>query len=112
MPKTNTKKEEIFAIVKIGGKQYKVAEGNEFLVDFINVQKISLKPYLVVDGEKTFIGKPEVKEYNCDIEVVKSRVKGEKKMIFRYKPKTGYHSKKGPRALYTLIKINNIKKSK
>jgi len=112
MPKTKTTSEKIFAVVKIGSGQFRVTEGEEFLVDHQSTKNISLKPYLVVDGEKTLVGQPEVANYSCEIEIIEPEVKGDKKMTFRYKPKTGYHRKKGPRALYSRIKIVKIKKTK
>jgi large subunit ribosomal protein L21 len=112
MSKIKTASEKIFAVVKIGGGQFKVVEGDEFLVDHQSTKKLSLKPFLVVEGKKIIIGQPEVAGYTCEIEVIEQEVKGEKKMVFRYKPKTGYHRKKGPRALYSKIKIVKIKKIK
>jgi large subunit ribosomal protein L21 len=111
MPQKTTP-EKIFAVVKIGASQFKVTEGDEFLVDHQLDKKLSIKPYLVVDGETTLVGDPEVKDYSCEIEIIESEVKGDKKMTFRYKPKTGYHRKKGPRALYSRIKVVKIKKTK
>lgn len=112
--KTKTKKEALkAAVIFLGGQQFLAREGEEFLVDFLKGKKdIKLKPYLVIDNKKIFIGKPEVKDYTCKLKVLKDQVKGRKKMVFKYKPKTGYHRKKGSRAVYSLVKVESIKKSK
>jgi large subunit ribosomal protein L21 len=112
MAQTKTTSEKLFAIVKIGSLQFKVAVNDEFLVDHLKETKLSLKPLLVVENDKIEIGKPEVAGWTCNLEVVDQEVKGDKKIVFRYKPKTGYHRKKGPRALYSRIKIVSIKKVK
>lgn len=112
MSQTKSKHKNIFAVIKIGSLQFKVFENDEFLVDHLKEAKLSLKPLIVVNDNKIEIGKPEVANWICDLEVIDQEVKGKKKMVFHYKPKTGYHRKKGPRALYSRIKIVGIKKIK
>ncbi|MDD3774259.1 MAG: 50S ribosomal protein L21 [Patescibacteria group bacterium] len=112
MAKVKTNAEDLFAVVKIGGLQFKVVKNDQFLVDHLKDTKLSLKPLLVATKDKVEIGKPEVTDWVCELEVIDQEVKGDKKMVFRYKPKTGYHRKKGPRALYSRIKIVDIKKVK
>lgn len=100
----------MYAIIKTGGKQYKVEEG-----DVIRVEKLFAKEgeEIVFDevlmiGDKTVkIGDPTVSGAS-----VKATVMGEGKekkvIVYRYKPKTGYHKKNGHRQPYTQLKIDKI----
>ena len=100
----------MYAIIKTGGKQYKVEEG-----DIIRVEKLSAKEgeEIVLDqvlmiGDKTVkIGDPTVSGAS-----VKATVMGEGKekkvIVYRYKPKTGYHKKNGHRQPFTQLKIDQI----
>ena len=100
----------MYAIIKTGGKQYKVEEG-----DIIRVEKLSAKEgeEIVLDqvlmiGDKTVkIGDPTISGAS-----VKATVMGEGKekkvIVYRYKPKTGYHKKNGHRQPYTQFKLDQI----
>ncbi|MEK7076312.1 MAG: 50S ribosomal protein L21 [Patescibacteria group bacterium] len=99
----------MFAVIKTGGKQYKVAEG-----DVLRVEKLEFKDgnvvfdevLLVVNGEVK-LGKPVVSGAKVTAKVLEEG-KGEKKMVFRYKSKTRQHKKKGHRQPYTKIQITKI----
>ncbi len=99
-----------FAIIKTGGKQYRVAEG-----DVISVEKLTHDSdrvvfdhvLLIADGADVKIGTPTVPNAAVSASVLED-AKGEKKMVFRYKSKTRYRKKKGHRQLYTKVKINKI----
>ncbi|MCD6195059.1 50S ribosomal protein L21 [bacterium] len=107
------KKKLKVAVIFLSGQQFLIKEGEEFLVDYLKGKKsLKIKPYLVVDGNKVLIGKPEVRSYVCHLKVVESELKGEKKIAFKYKPKTGYHRKKGVRTLYSLVRVESIKQGK
>ena len=98
-----------FAVIKTGGKQYKVAEG-----DVLRVEKLESKDgqivfdnvLLVVNGEVR-LGKPVVSGAKVSAKVLEEG-KGDKKMVFRYKSKTRQHKKKGHRQPYTKIEITKI----
>lgn len=99
-----------FAIIKTGGKQYKVQEG-----DTLSVEKLEHKDSKVVfdqvlltnDGKNTKIGKPLVSGAKVDAKVLEDG-KGDKKMVFRYKAKTRRRKKKGHRQPYTQVQITKI----
>ena len=99
----------MFAVIKTGGKQYKVAEG-----DVLRVEKLESKDgdvvfdnvLLVVNGEVK-LGQPIVSGAKVTAKVLEDG-KGEKKMVFRYKSKTRQHKKKGHRQPYTKIQITKI----
>lgn len=101
----------MYAIIKTGGKQYRVAEG-----DIINVEKlevavdetIALKDVLFVnDGENTFVGKPVVEGAEVEAKVL-AEGKSEKVIVFKYKAKKDYRKKQGHRQPYTQLQITKI----
>ena len=104
------KKGETLAVIEVGGQQFLVREGEEFLVDKLSQKTLTLTPYLVITPTKIEVGTPEVKGYKCKLEVLEPEVKGEKKIVFKYRPKTGYHRKKGARPIYSLVKVTSIAK--
>jgi large subunit ribosomal protein L21 len=99
-----------FAVIKTGGKQYIVKEG-----DVISVEKLVHETdaitfdqvLLLADDEKTTIGQPLVAGAKVSATVI-AEGKGDKKMVFRYKAKTRYKKKKGHRQPFTEVKINSI----
>lgn len=99
----------MFAIIKTGGKQYKVHEG-----DVLSIEKIEHKNNEVVFNEvllvangKVAIGTPLVPGVTVTAKVLEDG-KGEKKMVFRYKSKTRQHKKKGHRQPFTKVQITKI----
>ncbi|MFA6860446.1 MAG: 50S ribosomal protein L21 [Clostridia bacterium] len=101
----------MFAIVQCGGKQYKVTEGM-----FIDVEKLeknigdklNLDVLLVSDDKKTVAGNPFVENAKVEAEVL-AHGKGEKIVIFKYKPKKHVRRKQGHRQPFTRVKILSIK---
>ncbi len=101
------------AVIPLAGQQFLVKEKEEFLVDYLKGKKsLKVRPYLVVSGKQVLVGQPEVKSYVCQLKVIEPEVKGEKKIVFKYRPKTGYHRKKGARPLYSLVRVEKIGKEK
>lgn len=101
----------MFAIIQTGGKQYKVAEGDVLEIEKIerNVgDKVSLDVLLFNDGEKTIAGNPIVADHSVEAEVV-AHGKGDKIVVFKYKPKKNERKKQGHRQPFTRIKITSIK---
>ena len=103
----------MFAVIKTGGKQYKVAEGDVLRVEKLNPstggdgqEVVFDKVLLVVNGEVK-VGKPVVSGAKVSAKVLEEG-KGDKKMVFRYKSKTRQHKKKGHRQPYTKIQITKI----
>ncbi|MDR7330039.1 50S ribosomal protein L21 [Corynebacterium guangdongense] len=101
----------MYAIVKTGGKQYKVAEG-----DLVKVEKIegepgtavALTPVLLVDGADVKATAEDLSKVSVDAEIV-DQTKGKKIDILKYKNKTGYKKRQGHRQKLTVLKINGIK---
>ena len=101
----------MYAVIKTGGKQYKVAEGDVLRVEKLNAEvntTVELTEVLLVaNGETVKVGTPVVDGAKVVVEVL-SQGKGAKVVNFKYKPKTGNHRKKGHRQLFTEIKVTAI----
>ncbi len=102
----------MYAVIKTGGKQYKVSEGEVLRVEKLNAEvndKIELAEVLLVSTNGDIkVGTPVVQGAKV-LATVLSQGKGDKVINFKYKPKTGYHRTKGHRQLFTEIQINSIK---
>ena len=99
------------AVIKTGGKQYKVSEG-----DILRVEKLTAKEgeslkldnvLALVDGDKTTIGAPIVKGANVDASVV-AHGKHDKVMIFKMKRRKHYKKTQGHRQTFTELKVTKI----
>ena len=99
------------AVVKIGGKQFIVAEKETLLVDLLpeGTKELALDALLVIDGDKTQVGKPTVKGVKVTAQVVDDLVKGDKIRVIRYKSKKRVHKENGHRQKYSKIEITSIK---
>jgi len=99
------------AVVKIGGKQYIVAEKETLMVDLLpeGTKELNLDALLVIDGDKTRVGKPTVKDVVVKAKVVEDLVKGDKVRVIRYKAKKRVHKETGHRQKYSKIEIVSIK---
>lgn len=99
-----------YAVIKTGGKQYKVSEGQTLLVEKLNVEAAKPvefdKVLLLVEDEKVKIGQPFV-ETKVKAKVL-DQVRGKKIDVFKYKAKTGYHKKIGHRQNLTKVQIEKI----
>jgi len=100
----------MYAIIKTGGKQYKVAQGDVLRVEKLEKNpgdKLSFDALMFSDGESTVIGTPEVSGVSVSATVLQQG-KGAKIMIYKYKAKKNVRKKQGHRQLYTEIKIDGI----
>lgn len=99
------------AVVKIGGKQFIVAEKETLLVDLLQqgTKELVLDPLLVIDGDKISVGKPTVKGVKVNAKVIEDLVKGDKVRVIRYKSKKRVHKENGHRQKYSKIEITSIK---
>lgn len=99
------------AVIKVGGKQYLVAEKETLLVDRLpdGTKELTLDALLTIDGDNTTVGTPLVKGVKVSAKVVETEVKGEKLRIIRYKAKKRVHKETGHRQKYSQIEITSIK---
>ena len=94
--------------MKVGGKQYRVEEGDSILVDRMSADegdKVDLEPLLFADGDKSVLDGGGVKVQA----VVTAHEKGKKIHGLKFKPKRGYKRRYGARAHLTRIEISSIK---
>jgi large subunit ribosomal protein L21 len=104
----------MYAIVKTGGKQYKVAVG-----DVVTVEKLDLAPgsalalpaILLVDGPDVTTDAEALAAVSVTGELV-AQVKGPKIKIHKFKNKTGYHKRMGHRQKLSQIKVTGIDSGK
>ncbi len=101
----------MYAIIATGGKQYKVAEGDVIRVEKLGVdagESVTFDQVLVVSNDEDLkIGTPVVDGASVTATVVKEG-KAKKVIVYKYKPKSGYHKKNGHRQLFTEVKIEKI----
>ena len=102
----------MFAIVQSGGKQYKVSENDVISVEKLSNavgDKIKLDVLLISKDGNVVAGNPFVEGAVCEAEVV-AHGKGDKIVVFKYKPKKNERKKQGHRQPFTQLKILSIKK--
>jgi len=100
----------MYAIIRTGGKQAKVRQGDVIDVERLKNagEAVEFKPLLVVDdGGVTISDREQLAGYTVRAEVV-GDTKGDKIDIFKYKNKTGYRRRMGHRQIYTTIKVTEI----
>ncbi len=100
----------MYAIVRSGGKQHKVAVGDTFTVEKINSAPgttVSLPAVLLVDGETVTADAATLAGVTVSAEVV-AAVKGPKIRIIHYRNKTGYKKRQGHRQPLTELRITDI----
>ena len=102
-----------YAIVETGGKQYKVTPGQKIDVDRLAVaegEDVELsRVLLIADGKDTVVGNPTIDGAKV-VATCLSEGKGDKVIVFKYKPKVRYRRKKGHRQLYAKLEIKEIVK--
>jgi len=102
----------MYAIIRTGGKQSKVSEGD--IIDVERIKKdgtVSFTPLLIVEKNGTVISdRKELAKATVTAEVL-GESSGPKVDIFKYKAKTGYRRRAGHRQTYTQLKIKKIKKA-
>ena len=102
-----------FAIIKTGGKQYKVAEGDKFLIEKLDHEvgkEFDFEEVLLVGNEKIEnlkIGQPLIEGAKVHARVLEQG-KAKKKIVFKYSNKTRYKKKRGHRQPFTKVEILKI----
>ena len=101
----------MYAIVRSGGRQHKVAVGDVLEIDKIDDKvgsSVKLQPLLLVDGDAVTSAKADLDKVQVTAEVL-AETKGPKIRILKYKNKTGYKKRQGHRQRYTQVKVTGIK---
>jgi large subunit ribosomal protein L21 len=104
---------QMYAIIETGGKQYKVQAGDVLFIEKLSANEgdsVTFDRVLAVSGKDGGLtaGSPMVSGAFVTGKVEK-HVKGEKIIVFKYKPKKNYKRKQGHRQPYTKVTIENIK---
>ncbi len=103
-----------FAIFKAGGRQIKASEGDTILVDRLSAQpgdEVRFEEVLLIQGSTpgstALIGSPHV-EGAVVVAEVENEVKGDKKIVFKFKRRKNYSRKAGHRQKLTRVKVKRI----
>lgn len=100
----------MYAVIETGGKQYKVSEGDVVFVEKLEAEEgaeVVFDKVLVVGGDDVKIGAPYVDGATVTATAQKQG-KAKKIIVYKYKPKKGYHKKQGHRQPYTKVEIKAI----
>ena len=100
----------MYAIVKTGGKQYKVSEGDVLFVEKLEANEgdvVTLNEVLAVNDGELKLGAPVVEGANVQAKVLEQG-KNKKIVVYKYKAKKDYRRKNGHRQPYTKLVIEKI----
>ena len=101
----------MYAIIESCGRQYKVSEGDQVFFEKLDVEegkKVTFENVVLVSNDKDIkVGTPYVKGARVEGTVVKNG-KGEKIIVYKYKPKKNYRRTQGHRQPYTKVEIKSI----
>ncbi|MCP4307384.1 MAG: 50S ribosomal protein L21 [bacterium] len=99
----------MYAIIRAGGKQSKVSEGDVLDVERLKATgEVSFTPLLIVQDDGTVISDAKkLEKAKVTVEVMGEH-RGDKIEVFKYKNKTGYRKRSGHRQTYTTIEVKKI----
>jgi large subunit ribosomal protein L21 len=100
----------MYAVIKTGGKQYRVAEGQLLRVEKLpgaKGDKVSFGEVLLVSGDTPKVGQPLVKGASVAAEIT-GQDRGKKIVVFKFRRRKNYRRKSGHRQPYTELKITGI----
>ena len=100
----------MYAVVEINGKQYRAEKGAKLTVDKMDAEPgsgVELDKVLLVSGDEVKVGAPYVEGASIKATVVEE-IKGDKVIVFKYKPKKDYRRTRGHRQPYTVLQIEDI----
>jgi large subunit ribosomal protein L21 len=104
-------KEDTYAIVETGGKQYRAEKGATLLVERLpddEGAKVALRPVMFRDSKQTVANGDELGKVKVEA-VVAGHERGEKLRIFKYKAKKGYRRRQGHRQELTRLEVTEVK---
>jgi len=102
----------MFAVIKTGGKQYRVQVGDVIYVEKMNAEvdsTVNFDVLLCGEGDQVTVGTPVVEGAKVEGKVL-AQGKGDKIVVFKFKAKKGYRRTNGHRQPFTKVEITNISK--
>lgn len=103
----------MFAVIATGGKQYKVAVGDEIEIEKLRVDidgTVDLRAIMLVDDDDQITVGADALSGATVTATVLDQFKGEKLRVFKYRNKTGYRRKTGHRQSLTRVRVDSITK--
>jgi len=101
----------MYAVIRTGSKQYKVSPGDQITVEKLGVDEGKKHNFddvvLFHDGEKLVVNPKELAKVRVAARVI-GQGRSDKTVVLKYKPKKGYHKKRGHRQLLTRLEIEDI----
>jgi large subunit ribosomal protein L21 len=100
-----------YAIVRTGGKQYRVEQGQSLLVERLPANDgaaVELEPLLYVDGDTVLDRSETLSQVNVEARVL-AHERGPKLRVVKFKPKRGYKRRTGHRQELTRIEVTEIR---
>lgn len=101
----------MYAIIKTGGKQFKVEEGQEIFVEKLNGEAgdtVTFDEVLFVGGDNTVVGSPFIDGASVE-GTIEKQGRAKKVTTYKYRRRKDSHTKKGHRQPYTKVSITSIK---
>jgi large subunit ribosomal protein L21 len=106
--------ESTYAVVRTGGKQYRVEEGTTFLVERLTADEgatVDLEPLLYASGDRSLFSSADLGGVTVQATVV-GHERGPKLRVFKFKPKRGYKRTAGHRQELTRLRVTGISATK
>jgi large subunit ribosomal protein L21 len=100
----------MYAVIKTGGKQYRVSEGDRIRVEKLagdTGSSVTFEEVLMIGGEKVAVGKPLVKGAKVTATIV-TQDRAKKVIIFKFRRRKNYRRKRGHRQPFTEIQITGV----
>ena len=100
----------MYAVIKTGGKQYRVSEGDRLRVEKLNGEvgsKIEFADILMIGGEKVSVGAPLVKGAKVTAEIT-AQDRAKKVIVFKFRRRKNYRRKNGHRQPFTELKVTSV----
>ncbi len=101
----------MYAIIRTGGKQYKVKAGDRIKVELLKKSQgdeFDMEEVLFVGGEKSHLGKPLLSKAKVRVVVTNQEGKAKKIVVFKKKRRQGYRKTQGHRQLFTELFVKSI----
>ncbi|TAG07812.1 MAG: 50S ribosomal protein L21 [Verrucomicrobia bacterium] len=99
-----------YAVIKTGGKQYRIQEGDKFDVEKLHADvdsEVTFDALLIGEGDSVRIGAPTVDGASVTVKVL-AQYRGPKGVAFKFKRRKGFHKTKGYRRSLTQVQVTSI----